>query len=68
VTDHRIGLTLYRLEGVLEGDLDEILNALTAHYQAEALKGQEADSKSETRNPKSETNSNHRNTKIKVSE
>jgi peptide chain release factor 1 len=31
-------LTLYRLEGVLEGDLDEILNALTAHYQAEALK------------------------------
>jgi peptide chain release factor 1 len=38
VTDHRIGLTLYRLEGVLEGDLDEILNALTTHYQAEALK------------------------------
>ena len=38
VTDHRIGLTLYRLEGVLEGDLDEILNSLTAHYQAEALK------------------------------
>jgi len=68
VTDHRIGLTLYRLEGVLEGDLDEILNALTAHYQAEALKGQEADSKSEARNPKSETNSNHRNTKLKTNE
>jgi peptide chain release factor 1 len=51
VTDHRIGLTLYRLEGVLEGDLDEILNALTAHYQAEALKGQEANFKSEARKP-----------------
>ncbi len=38
VTDHRIGLTLYRLEGILEGDLDEILNALTTYYQAEALK------------------------------
>jgi peptide chain release factor 1 len=37
VTDHRIGLTLYRLEGVLEGELEEILNALTTHYQAEAL-------------------------------
>jgi peptide chain release factor 1 len=77
VTDHRIGLTLYRLEGVLEGDLDEILNALTTHYQAEALKGQETDSKSEARNPvgttartvaKSETNSNHRNTKLKTNE
>jgi len=68
VTDHRIGLTLYRLEGVLEGDLDEILNALTNHYQAEALKGQEPDSKSEARNPKSETNSNHRNTKPKTNE
>ncbi len=39
VTDHRIGLTLYRLEAVLEGDLDEIVEALTTHYQAEALKG-----------------------------
>ena len=38
VTDHRIGLTLYRLEEVLEGDLDEIIDALIAHYQAEALK------------------------------
>jgi peptide chain release factor 1 len=40
VTDHRIGLTLYRLDGVLGGDLDEILNPLTTHYQAEALKGE----------------------------
>jgi len=38
VTDHRIGLTLYRLEEVLEGDLDEIIDALITHYQAEALK------------------------------
>ena len=38
VTDHRIGLTLYRLEGVLEGDLDEIIKALTTHYQTEALR------------------------------
>ena len=39
VTDHRIGLTLYRLEGVLEGELDGVIEALTTHYQAEALKG-----------------------------
>jgi peptide chain release factor 1 len=39
ITDHRIGLTLYRLEEVLNGDMDEILNTLTTHYQAEALKG-----------------------------
>jgi peptide chain release factor 1 len=38
VTDHRIGLTLYRLADVLEGDLDEIIQALHAHHQAEALK------------------------------
>ena len=40
-TDHRIGLTLYRLEGILEGDLDEIVDRLTAHYQAESLSQQE---------------------------
>lgn len=39
MTDHRIGLTLYRLDGILEGDLDEIVDGLTTHYQAEALKG-----------------------------
>ncbi|MGQ9688693.1 MAG: peptide chain release factor 1 [Desulfobaccales bacterium] len=37
ITDHRIGLTLYRLESVLDGDLDELLNALTTHYRAQAL-------------------------------
>jgi len=39
VTDHRIGLTLYRLEAILEGELDEIIAALTTHYQTETLKG-----------------------------
>ena len=37
VTDHRIGLTLHRLESFLEGDIQEMIDALTAHYQAEAL-------------------------------
>jgi peptide chain release factor 1 len=38
VTDHRIGLTLYRLEEVLNGDIDEIIEALTAADRAEKLK------------------------------
>ncbi|MDP3048495.1 MAG: peptide chain release factor 1 [Thermodesulfovibrionales bacterium] len=38
VTDHRIGLTLHRLESVLEGNIDEIIDNLIAHYQAEKLK------------------------------
>jgi peptide chain release factor 1 len=37
VTDHRIGLTLHRLPAILEGDLDEIIEALTAAEQAERL-------------------------------
>lgn len=37
VTDHRIGLTLYRLQDVLDGDLDEIIDALIAADQAERL-------------------------------
>lgn len=37
ITDHRIGLTIHRLEQVLEGDLDEIIDSLTAHYQAMKL-------------------------------
>jgi len=40
VTDHRINLTLYKLEAVLEGDLDELFDGLIAHYQSEALKAQ----------------------------
>ncbi|MCX5717557.1 MAG: peptide chain release factor 1 [Nitrospirae bacterium] len=38
MTDHRIGLTLYRLESILEGNIDEIIDNLIAHYQAEKLK------------------------------
>jgi peptide chain release factor 1 len=42
VTDHRINLTLHKLDRFLEGSLDELLDALKAHFQAEALKGEEA--------------------------
>ena len=38
MTDHRIGLTLYRLESILEGEIQEIIDALGTHYQAEALR------------------------------
>ena len=38
VTDHRIGLTIYRLSDVLNGDLDEIIDALIAADRAEKLK------------------------------
>jgi peptide chain release factor 1 len=38
VTDHRIGLTLHKLEQVLTGDLDEMIDALIASYQANELK------------------------------
>ncbi|CCQ94995.1 peptide chain release factor 1 [[Clostridium] ultunense Esp] len=37
VTDHRIGLTLHRLDQVMDGDLDEIIDALTLHYQTAEL-------------------------------
>ena len=40
VTDHRIGLTLYKLEQILNGDLDEVVDALTTHYRTEALKAE----------------------------
>ena len=42
VTDHRLGLTLYRLEAFLDGDLDEMLDALVSYYRTEALKQQTA--------------------------
>ncbi len=38
VTDHRVGLTLHRIEAVMEGDLDEIIAALVAHQEEERLK------------------------------
>ncbi len=38
VTDHRIGLTLYKLENILDGEIDEIIDAMTTHEQAEKMK------------------------------
>jgi peptide chain release factor 1 len=37
MTDHRINLTLYRLDYIMDGDLDEILLALQNEHQAEQL-------------------------------
>jgi peptide chain release factor 1 len=37
ITDHRIGLTLYKIESILEGDLDEVIDALITTDQAERL-------------------------------
>ena len=41
LTDHRIGLTLYKLDGVMNGDLDEVIDALVTADQAERLKASE---------------------------
>ena len=41
VTDHRIGLTLYKLDQILNGDIDEVVDALITHYRTEALKADE---------------------------
>lgn len=41
-TDHRIGLTLYKLEAIMEGDLEEVVESLVTHYQSEALANQDA--------------------------
>ncbi|NLN41941.1 MAG: peptide chain release factor 1 [Clostridiales bacterium] len=38
VTDHRIGLTLYKLDEFLDGDIDEMIDALVTYFQAESLK------------------------------
>ena len=38
VTDHRIGLTLYKIDSIMDGDLDELIDALVADHQAELLK------------------------------
>ena len=46
MTDHRIGLTLHQLDFVMDGKLDQILDALTTHYQTEKLK-QQGDSAAE---------------------
>jgi peptide chain release factor 1 len=38
VTDHRIGLSLHRLDSIMDGNIAEVLDALTTHFQAERLK------------------------------
>ncbi len=40
ITDHRIGLTLHKLDAVMNGDLEELVVALRTHHQAEVLKRQ----------------------------
>lgn len=42
ITDHRIGLTLYNLDDVLQGEMTELIDALTTHHQAELLQQAEA--------------------------
>ena len=42
VTDHRIGLTLHQLDRVIDGKLDDFIEALITHYQTEKLKGETA--------------------------
>jgi len=37
VSDHRINLTLYKLDRFMEGDLDEMINALLSHHQTQLL-------------------------------
>lgn len=42
VTDHRIGLTLYKLESIMHGDIDDIIDQLTTFYQTQALQNAES--------------------------
>jgi peptide chain release factor 1 len=41
VTDHRINLTLYKIDAIMNGEIDELIDALATHYQSEKLKGEE---------------------------
>jgi peptide chain release factor 1 len=41
VTDHRVGLTLYKLDQILQGEVDEIIEALITFYQSQALQNAE---------------------------
>ena len=41
VTDHRIGLTLYKIDSIMDGGIDEIIDALATANQAEKLKNQQ---------------------------
>jgi len=40
LTDHRIGLTKHNLPKIMDGDIQEVIDALRTYYQAEALKGE----------------------------
>jgi len=42
VTDHRIGLTLYKLESVLEGEITELVEGLATYYRAQAIQSKES--------------------------
>ena len=42
VTDHRIGLTLYKLENILQGNVDEIIDGLATYYQTKSLQNAES--------------------------
>ena len=41
MSDHRINLTLYKIDAIMNGELDEIIDALITHYQSEKLKNTE---------------------------
>ena len=43
MTDHRIGLTLYKIDSFMDGDLDEMIDALTADEQSRLLAGETAE-------------------------
>jgi peptide chain release factor 1 len=45
VTDHRIGLTLYKLENILDGDLGGVIDGLITHHQALAIQNAETESR-----------------------
>ncbi len=40
VTDHRINLTLYKIDAIMDGEIDELVDALATYYQSEKLKGE----------------------------
>jgi peptide chain release factor 1 len=42
VTDHRIGMTLYKLESILEGEITELVEGLATYYQAQAMQSEES--------------------------
>ena len=38
ITDHRIGMTVYKIDAYMAGEIEEMVDALITHYQAESLK------------------------------